>query len=277
MGSILPFVNHSAGPLVTYAIAAADDDIQRPLWPGLWELDYPEDKTLSPYLRFGINNGDGEHLAVWRAAAWAMVRNLSVCCIPMYYRDDAASMLSVSPERIRFIDWEYEVDNEKPTLDTADEGFVPGRSCVPIRPQPTEYERSNAGRAGLFDIYSFDELTLIELAVAGDATSEIALFGLAGERRRSELLDALRGTRRPVLNDVLGPNERFVDLSVVRDRFGGLTSYFIVRSFDPNIHDVVRSVAAHFDAAWEQYVAEVSTITTFEDFGAAMGRLLAPT
>ncbi len=41
------------------------------VWPGLWEQEYPRDSNLNPYLRFGINNGDGEPQAVWRAFAWA--------------------------------------------------------------------------------------------------------------------------------------------------------------------------------------------------------------
>ncbi len=277
MASILPFERLAGGPLTTFVIRANDDDIREPLWRGLWELDYPTDRALNPYLRFGINNGDGEHLAVWRAAAWAMLSDLTVSCIPMYYRDRAATTLGISPTDVVLIDWEYDLDTEAPDFESADRGFVRGRSCVPIRPEPSAFEKANAGRAGLFSLRSFDDLTAVELAVGGDANSEIALFGLrSDEQRRHDLTVGLRSHERPVLETLLLPDEWFIDLSVVRDRFLGTFSHFVVRSSAPDLPDRLTRITNHYDEAWRRYEERVPSIDDFVQFTEAIEALLAP-
>jgi hypothetical protein len=276
VGSILPFEHHSGGPLTTYVIRSGDDDIREPLWPGLWELDYPTDRALNPYFRFGINNGDGEHLAVWRAAAWALLRQFSVSCIPMYYRDQTAAMFGIDPADIVLVEWEYDFDTEAPSFEEADRGFVPGRSCVPIRPQPSQFERDNAARAGVFEIRSFADLTSVEVAVSGDASSEVVLFGLRSERRREELVAGLHSPVPPTLSELMLDGEWFIDLSVVRDRFLGTFSHFTARSSDPGMPEQLTRVAAHFDRAWERYSNEVADIRDFDQFARAIERLLEP-
>ncbi|MEV4481611.1 hypothetical protein [Micromonospora coxensis] len=273
MERFLRFAYAERDGLHTYVARAGEQDMPEPLWPGLWEQSYPSAPQLSPYLRHGINNACGEALAVWRALAWALTEGTERHAIPCYYRDEAAGLLGVDRAAIRTVGWEYEVDVERADWPAADRGFVPARACVPLRPAPDAWQRAHRARAGLFPLDTFAQLTALELAVAGDAASEITLFGLGPGHDSLGLVDALDRPDRPELHEVLRPGDVFVDLAVVRDAPTGWTNYLTVKSLDPT--DRVWHLADHYSAAFRRYLAVVPRLRTFEDFHAAIDDLLA--
>lgn len=273
--SLLNFRAGDTTPIRVWSHAADDESSPRSTWTGLWEMEYPNDPTLSPFLRFGINNVDGEGFAVWRAAAFALCEGLERIVIPAYYRDEAAAQLGVKRESVELIRWEYEVDNDQPAIARADKGFVAARSCVPMRPAPDAFERSNAALAGAFRISTLEQFDAVDVAVSGDASSEVTILGLDGPDRVAEVLAGLRQRRRPKLHKLLEPGEVFVDVSIVRDRFLGQTSYLIVKAHDDR-SEQIRSVAAYYNDAWNSYLQRVDDITTFEEFASAIEQLRAP-
>ncbi len=188
----------------------------------------------------------------------------------------SAELLGTTRADIPMVRWEYEVDVEAADTGAADVGFVPGRTCVPIRPEPDQWQQQHQRYAGLFPLDSFTDLTACELAVAMDATSEIALFGrhpaAPGE---TSLERALNQPDRPRLAMLLRPGDVFVDLAVMRDRFLGFTSYFTVKATQP-IGTRLATLVEHFEAAYRRYTAHVNELDTFDDFCTAMDTLLTP-
>ncbi len=243
------------------------------MWPGLWEQEYPGDTDLNPYLRFGINNGDGEPQAVWRAFAWAITNGTSRFAIPNYYGDVSAKALGHDPEAVDLVDWEYDVDVGDPsaTFASADRGFVHARHVVPLQPEPTEWESSTRSKARVLPLRSLADLHQLARSTS-EATSEITIFGLVQRDRHGALLDTLRGSTRPRLSDVIEPGDVLVDIALDHDGFG--MSHLSVRSRTPltTIHDV----AAHFDRALERYVATVKRISGFNEFAESIEDLTRP-
>ncbi|MGW1537553.1 hypothetical protein [Streptomyces aureus] len=178
-------------------------------WPGLF-AEWPEERT--PFSEWAVNNNNMEEVAVYVGLVWRLTAGLARYAIPTYYRDEAARALGREPV---LVDWEYEVDAEQLTAESRDIGFVPGRSCVRIRPRPTDWEVANAGRAGLFPLATPRDLVSALHAVLFDASSEITVFAVPpGAERFERLTAALRGPVRPVLSDVLGDDGIFVDLTI---------------------------------------------------------------
>ncbi|WP_432049892.1 hypothetical protein [Verrucosispora sp. NA02020] len=270
----LRFAHERRDGLHCYVARADEADMPGPMWPGLWEQDYPDDADLNPWCRYAINNGDGEALAVWRALTWELTAGRSRFVIPAYYRDEAAQLRSVSREAVRLVRWEYEVDVEQSEWLSADVGFVPARACVPLRPAPGLWQREHAGFAGLFTLASFRHLTDLALAVGGDATSEITLFALHDPGRTRLLASTLNQAHRPDLAEVLQPGDIFVDLSVVHDLGAGAASYLTVKT--PEATDKVELLAGHFSEAFRRYANAASQIRTFDEFHSAIDDLLAP-
>jgi len=269
----LRFEHQRRDGLHCYVARADGTGLPGPVWPGLWEQDYSEDRALNPWWRHGINNSDGEALPVWRALAWALTAGRTRFAIPAYYRDQAAGLLGVDRETVRLVRWEYEVDLEQPDWLTADVGFVPARACVPLRPSPDPWERDHAGFAGLFEVGSFQHLTGLDLAVTGDATSELTLFALRGPDRADSLAAALNQNRRPHLADILRAGDIFVDLAVVRDLGAGPASYLTVKASEAT--DAVDRLADHFSRAFRRYLERASKIRTMDEFHTAIDNLLA--
>ncbi len=240
------------------------------VWPGLWEQEYPQDKNLNPYLRFGINNGGGEPQAVWRAFAWAITAGTSRHAIPNYYGDDAARALDLDPRAVDLVDWDYDVDVADPeaSFETADRGLVRARHVVPLRPAPSEWERSTSANARLLPLQSLADLHQLA-RVTSEATSEITIFGLAGPERYDALLSVLQSRERPSLSDVTELSDVIVDIAVEHDGFG--RSHLSVRSTKPLL--AIHDVAAHFSRSFERYVEGIGKIQTFSDFAEAVGDL----
>ncbi|MEU5941841.1 hypothetical protein ABZ807_22255 [Micromonospora sp. NPDC047548] len=270
----LRFEHQHRDGLHTYVIRADEADLPGPAWSGLWEQNYPEDPDINPWQRHGINNNDGEALAVWRALAWALTAGRSRFAIPTYYRDQAAQCLSVDRQTVQLVRWEYEVDVEQPECLSADVGFVPARACVSLWPAPDLWERRHAEFAGLFGLDSFRDFTNLDLAVAGDASSELTLFALSDPARAGFLAASLNQADRPYLADILQPGDIFVDLAVMHDLGIGASSYLTVKTSEAT--EKVGHLADHFSRSFRRYLDRVGQIRTFEEFHAAIDDLLAP-
>lgn len=272
MSSLFEFEHLRVGELNWHVMHALDTDIVEPLWPGLWELEYGDEPERNPFLSFGVNNGEGESLAVWRALAWTMTEKTNRIGLPAYYRDDAARNLGLGKADAILVPWEYEVDLEHGDFSEANRGFVPARSCVQITPPPETWERDHQGFAGLFELGTFADLTALEHAVGFDATSEISIFGLSG-RAATELAQVLRTQARPHLDEVLSEGDVFVDLSVTRDRFPG-THSFLCFAARRDLSAELAAKTDHFESQWATYSREVDGLTDLQDFTTAMTRLL---
>ncbi len=269
MGVFLDYQHDDSDGVHTYHFSAefAGDC----LWRGLFEV-YSEDRSQSPYFRFAINNNDGEALAVWRALAWTITSGRSRFAIPRYYRDDAAKLLDTKQADVTMVDWEYAVDAEPGSRREVDHGFVPARSAIPIRPRPTGWEKAHKAKAGLFELRDTADLVTMSLAVGGDASSEINIFGLAGINESARLIGLLTGSTRPDLGEILGDGGVFVNLSIDHDGYG--RSHMMVKARQPLPE--LQSLTNHYREAFERYRETVDAIDDFDQFAAAVSQLLAP-
>lgn len=232
VGRLFNFRHEMRAGLHVYVSTAGDDTLAGPLWSGL-QPPYALEPRANPWFRFGINNADGEDLAVWRALAWALTEGSERYALPTYDRDQVAAKMHVPRHEVVLVRWEYRIDVRQNTFGEADIGFVPAKACVRTHPSPDQWELEHRHEAGIFHLSSFADLTVIDVVLSTDVTSEISIFALhAGMRRAEQLIDVLRGTDRPQLAEALRRGDIFVDLAVVRDRFLGYTSYFTVASPD---------------------------------------------
>ncbi len=244
-----------------------DAELFAPRWTGLYE-EYGSDEQANPRLTYAINNGFGEAALAVRLLAWALTEGRDRAVIPSYYRDEAARELGRSAESTDFVRWQYEVGCDYRDPARGDIGFVEGRAGVPIRPKPTEFQAAHAGEAGVFRIDSFEQLTKVHLAVSGDASSEVSVFGLhASQERFSDLLAGLRLERRPSLDDLLAEGELLVHTGLDHDGFG--LSSMVVKSptdFEALLGAVTQRVGSAFDA----YLRAVPSVNAWPDWFAAV-------
>jgi hypothetical protein len=166
-------------------------------WPALTGGWPDDDRT--PYMRHAVNNNNTEEVAVYLGLIWRLTEGRSRHAIPCYYRDHAARALG---KGCLFVAWEYEVDAWEYEVGRRDKGFVPARASVPVRPQPTAFEREHRRHAGLFHVENYDDLVAVTGAILGDAAAEVSVFAIADDRRDA-LVDALRGRNPPDLADLL--------------------------------------------------------------------------
>jgi hypothetical protein len=93
---------------------------------------------------------------------------------------------------------EYEVAAEESEPRRRDHGFVPGRSCVPIRPAPTGWQSEHASCAGMFSITGPRDLVGLLQATLLGASAEVIIFGVEPDPDRlTALARALSGGIRP--------------------------------------------------------------------------------
>jgi hypothetical protein len=211
---------------------------------------------------------------VWRAVAWAITDAPVRAAIPRYDRDQVAAYLGMPREQTAFIRWEYELDYESAPFDVADHGFVPARSAIPTCPAPSDWERRHRDLAGVFPVQTLNTLHRIDAAISFDVASEMSLIGLT-DRSFADLQDCLNGQDAPLLADLLGNVGVFAHLTVVRDRFLGHHTYFAVAS-KRDLSESLDVLAQHYGDQWARYRAEMPAQSSFQDFVAAMERLLAP-
>jgi hypothetical protein len=141
-------------------------------WAGLYQK-WPE--KPAPWTEYAVNNGKTEEIAVYLGLIWRVTDGLARYGIAAYYRDKAAAILHQEP---RLTDWQYEVAAEELDPGRRDHGFVPGRSCIPIRPAPTHWQSEHAAQAGMFSITEPRDLAGLLQATLLDASAEVIIFGI---------------------------------------------------------------------------------------------------
>jgi hypothetical protein len=271
---LLDFETSTDGDVVWHVVTASDESAFGPLWPGLREGPWPEEESgLSPWHRFAINNQDGESLAVWRAFAWATTSAPLRVALPRYDRDQVARCLGAARDEVALVRWEYSLDYEEQSFAAANKGFQPARSSITIRPEPDAWERGHRDFAGLFEVPHLSTLHTIDIGVSFDVASELSLFGVAASSF-SAVQEKLSGLERPSLREVLGEDDTFAHLTIVRDRFIGHHSYLALASRHDRSVEIANLVRV-FSERWEAYRRVVGSITTHHDFADAMERLLS--
>lgn len=274
MAGLFEFERYGQGGLIWHVVTA-DDELAGPCWPGLWEQTYPDrDDGHNPYWRFGVNNADGEVLAMWRALAWVITDAPVRAVLPHYDRDHVASYLSVDRARLAFIRWQYEIDYETFPFPDANHGFVPARSSIPMSPPPTDWERAHKHLAALFPVSGLDMLHRIDAAISFDVASEMSVLGIA-EHSFADLQGLLLSDNRPDLADVLGENGVLAHLTIVRDRFLGHHSYLAIAA-KRDLSTTLDSLNAAYTTKWHQFQEETKRIESFDDFANAVEQLVAP-
>jgi hypothetical protein len=231
-------------------------------WAGLYQ-QWPEGPT--PWTEYAVNNNNTEEIAVYLGLIWRMTDGLARYGIATYYRDQAAIILQQEP---RLVDWQYDVDAEELDRGRRDHGFVPGRSCVPIRPAPSAWQREHAPQAGMFAIAEPRDLVGLLRATLPDASAEIVIFGVEpGPDRLAALTRSLSGVIRPNLAAVLQPGDVFVDLTVGVD-FGYCDSITIASHADLTTR--LGHLTDDYDQRAARYEAKVGGLPSIPAFLDAM-------
>jgi hypothetical protein len=245
-----------------YRYLAGDDVPVEAHWAGLYQ-EWPEGPT--PWTEYAVNNNNTEEIAVYLGLVWRMTAGLARYGIATYFRDEASVRLHQEP---RLIDWEYEVDAKEPDPGRRDHGFVPARSCVPIRPAPTLWQSEHAAQAGMFSIAEPRDLVELLRAIVFDASAEVVIFGVEpGPDRLTTLTRSLSGTTRPSLAAVLRPKDVFIDLTVGVD-LGYSDSITIASYSDLTVR--LRHLADDYDQRIADYEAKIGGLLGIPAFLAAM-------
>lgn len=231
-------------------------------WAGLYQ-EWPEGPT--PWTEYAVNNDNTEEIAVYLGLIWRVTAGRTRYGIATYYRDEAAAILRQEP---RLIDWEYEVDADELDHGRRDHGFVPGRSCVPIRPAPTAWQSEHAAQAGMFSIAEPRDLAGLLQATMLDASAEVLIFGVEpGPDRLTALARSLSGATRPSLAAILRPGDVFIDLTVGVD-LGYYDSITIASHADLTAR--LHHLAGDYDQRIAGYEAKADGLPGMPAFLAAM-------
>ncbi len=261
---MIRFESDRLGGLHRYSYLPGEDVPLDDPWPGLFE-EWSEDGVFlsrTPMTEYAVNNVNCEEVAVYLGLLWRLTEGGHRFAIPSYYRDEAARLVGREPQ---FVDWEYNVEAGAPDVDARDQGFVPGRACVPFRPEPTVWQQEHAGHAGLFDLRAPSDLVAMLRATIGDAAAEVTVFAV---RDRERLLAGLRGRDRPELTDLLQPGDVFADLAIGVDE--PYSDSIIVASHE-DLTARLTEVVVHAERRIAEYEpAELADMPAFLD---AMGRL----
>lgn len=273
MFSFDPTDSGAGADVYSWVLAIPVDRHPEPCWPGLWELEYPDDEG-NPFLTYGVNNGDGEFFHLLRAMAWVL-GGAQPAVVGNYYRDEVAHALGRPRDAALMTTWEYQVDESEPDLAQADKGYVKARACVPNRPAPDTWQAAHADRAGLFPISTFQHLTAVDVAVAGDASSEITLYGLPDSGSPSTLAAALNTDEPPPLPQILHIADTLIDLTQVRDLYSDGASRLLIHSRTDHAPRL-REIEGAAEQGWNRYQETVPRLRTWDDFHQAMAALVAP-
>jgi hypothetical protein len=261
----LVFRHTTRGALNRYVHAPGQDVVVEESNWAVLSGDWPGDAP-TPYMRHAVNNNNTEEVAVYLGLMWQLTQGLTRHAIPCYYRDGAARILG---KDCLFVAWEYEVDAEDVDPDSRDRGFVPARSVVSIRPEPTAFEWEHRAEAGLFRVDTYDDLVGVTRATLGDASAEISLFALAGGLR-DDLVDALRARNAPDLEDLLAEGDLFVDLTIGVD-IGNYDSLIVYSRGD--ISERLGQLTQEYEAAIDAYESRVPAVSTVEGMLRELDRL----
>jgi hypothetical protein len=261
---VIRFESDRLGGLHRYSYLPGEDVPVDDPWPGLFE-EWSENGVFlsrTPMTEYAVTNTNCEEVAVYLGLLWRLTEGGHRFAIPTYYRDEATRLLGRDPQ---FVDWEYDVEAGAPDVAARDLGFVPGRACVPFRPEPTPWQVEHAGHAGLFDLHAPTDLVAMLRATIGDATAEVSVFAVQDPDR---LLAGLRSRDRPELTDLLQPGDVFADLTIGVDE--PYSDSIIVISPD-DLSTRVVEVITHAQRRIAEYRPEgLADMPSFLD---AMGRL----
>jgi hypothetical protein len=262
-----PFAfDHSVrGGLHRYAHAPGEAVVvERPNWPVLCS-SWP-DGAATPMSRHAVSNGNTEEVAAYLGLIWRLTAGRMRYATPAYYRDQAAALLGRDPV---LVSWEFDVAADEALPQRRENGFVPARACVPIRPEPAAGEVAHRHEAGLFRLGRYADLVDVTRATLGDASAEVSVFALA-EDRLDDLVEALRAPGRPRLTDLLGRGDLFVDLTIGVDL--GYADSLLVYAQD-DITAQVEALAHEYERSIEAYEARVPGVTTVEALLLELDRL----
>ena len=239
-----------------------DNPIIEKSWSGLFENEPYEDKLKNPYYNFGINNNLTEDNIIFSTFIWQILKDKKSFGIPCYYRDEAKAILK---KDFDFIAWEYDLEYDECEIHMAepkDNGFVKGRSCIPIRPEPSEWQKKHKDLAGLFQVESYSDVIGLELATFGDATSEISFFGL-NTNDKNFLIQKLSTTKRPDLTDILEQEDIFIDLLIGQD-MGYWTCLSVYSKTD--ISSLIKNITTDIYNKCKLYEENIDGIKTIDEF-----------
>jgi hypothetical protein len=239
-----------------------DNPIIEKSWDGLFETEPHENELKNPYFNFGINNSLTEDNIIFSTFIWQLIKDKKSFGIPCYYRDEAKEILK---KDFDFIAWEYDLEYdecEKRMTEPKDNGFVKGRSCIPIRPEPSEWQKKHKELAGLFEIESYSDIIGLELATFSDANSEISFFGL-GTNNKNNLIQKLTTPQRPNLTEILENNDIFIDLLIGQD-MGYWTCLSVYSKTD--ISNQINSITTDLYNKCKHYEENIDSIKTIDDF-----------
>ena len=194
----LPFQYWSEGPIHWARFVSDDAPPVREHWPGLTDSDAIDTIDAAQWHRLAINNNNTEEVAVYLRIAWAILQQYEVLGNAYYGSGDAATALGQTGTVVA---WQFETDAQGPPGHVAVMGFTPARSCVPIRPRPSDHERWMRDKTLLFRIRDFTELSRLLRSVLCDAAGEVSLLGTteAGAIRITEQLRGLTAPRMEAL------------------------------------------------------------------------------
>lgn len=243
-----------------------DNPIIEKSWNGLFESEPYEDELKNPYYNFGINNSLTEDNIIFSTFIWQLIKDKISFGIPCYYRDEAKEILK---KDFDFIAWEYDLEYEHYMKEPKDNGFVKGRSCIPIRPEPSEWQKKHKELAGLFEIESYSDIIGLELATFGDATSEISFFGLQ-TNNKNYLIEKLTTPQTPNLTDILENDDIFIDLLIGQD-MGYWTCLSVYSKTD--ISNQIKSITTDIYKKCKHYEENIDNIKTIDDFISEMKKI----
>jgi hypothetical protein len=257
---VIRFDSEHLGGLHRYSYLPGEDVPLDDPWSGLFEEWAEIDRT--PMTEFAVNNVNCEEVAVYLGLLWRLTEGGHRFAIPSYYRDEAARLVGRDPW---FVDWQYNVEPGAVDVDERDQGFVPGRACVPFRPEPTSWQREHAGHAGLFELRSPGDLVAMLRATIADSAAEVTVFAVQDGKR---LVDGLTGDGRPELADLLQPGDVFADLVIGVDE---PYSDSIIVMAPEDLTARITEVVVHAERRIAEYSpAELADMPAFLD---ALGRL----
>ncbi|WP_329245696.1 hypothetical protein OG417_50215 [Actinoallomurus sp. NBC_01490] len=99
-------------------------------WSGLHELEYSPDPARNPFLRYGVNNGNREEVAVYTGRAGAFTARPRRSAIPTWDRD--AAIRHLRRQDFDLVSWEYRIEADELAWPDRDQGFaVPRVSLGP--------------------------------------------------------------------------------------------------------------------------------------------------
>jgi hypothetical protein len=213
-----------------------------------------------PWDQYNVGSQFLEEMVVYQGMCWRIAQEQHLDCyaIPSYYRDEAATLLK---KAFDFIAWEYRVIAEDPHY-IEDQGFIPARSAIPLKPPPSRWQRQHRHQAGLFHIETFADLVTLQKARLRDASSEITLFCMQPDRKPA-LLAFLNTPEVPQLAQFLAPDEFFIDLVIGIDMF--YYDSLLIKTVGDSTQ-YIDALAQEYDQAIERFEAHVDSVRDMEAY-----------